>query len=162
MPFFITAAHGNVTRVENPAEIVRAFPTGPGFQVIGRRNSGTWLQCTLQVPKRGDKINDVRVVADLGQSATLKHVHVWIGGGDRVLHEDNLNYTGHIDETISIPGDPVLDAGINISLFVEFGNYGNEMDRRAVIRSFDSELETDSAESPAYSMKEMSHRLSSK
>lgn len=158
--FFVTAIHGNVTRVENPLEIVSGLPRGNGFHVIGRRNSATWLSSPFQVPKIRDKITDIRVVADLGHSVTLRRVHVWIGGRDLVFREDDLHLGGEIDRIFTIPGDPVLTAGVNISLFLEFGGSGNDLDRRAIIRSFDSQLETPEFDTTGEALKKTSRRLS--
>ena len=158
--FFIIAVHGNVTQVQSPLEIVSGVPTGAGFRVIGRRSAATWLQCPLQVSKLGDKITDIRVVADLGQSVTLRRVHVWIGSRDLVFRADDLNLKGEIDSIFGIPGDPELKAGVNVSLFVVFDGSGNDSDRRAVIRSLDSQLETTDSKIGGPPPEKASRRLS--
>ncbi len=161
MSFFVISAHWNVTRVENPLEVVSGLPRGAGFTVIGRRSAATWLSCPIQVPRVGDKMTDIRVVADLGESAILKRVHVWIGGRDLVFRAENLKLSGEIDRIFTIPGDPVLTTGINVSLYLEFGGSGNDMDRRAIIRAFDSQLETESDAASGLALNKTSRRLSS-
>ncbi len=106
-------------------------------------------------------MTDIRVVADLGESAILKRVHVWIGGRDLVFRAENLKLSGEIDRIFTIPGDPVLTTGINVSLYLEFGGSGNDMDRRAIIRAFDSQLETESDAASGLALNKTSRRLSS-
>ncbi len=107
-------------------------------------------------------MTDIRVEVDLGDSVTLRRVHVWIGGRDLVFRADNLHLTGSVDKVFTIPGDPELKAGINVSLFLEFGSSGNDYDRRAIIRSFDTQLEEEDEKSPSYVPKKAAtRRLSS-
>ncbi len=142
MSFFIISAHGNIARAEDPLKIVSGLPRDEGFTVTGRRSAATWHSCPMQVPRIGDKITDIRVVADLAENVVLSRMHVWIGGSDFVFSDDILHLTVRIDRIFTIPGDPVLKAGINVSLFLEFGSSSNEMDQCAIIRSFDCQIET--------------------
>ncbi len=162
MPFFLTGVHGNVARVENPLEVVSGLPRGNGFNIIGRRSASTWVSSPIQAPQLGDKMTDIRVVADLGESVTLRRVHVWISGSGLVFHAGNLHLTGSIDKIFPIPGDPELGGGISVSLALEFGSSGNDSDRRAIIRSSDTQLEEEDEKSPGYALKKAAtRRLSS-
>lgn len=156
MSYFITGAHGNTALAENqPVETDEALPRGNGLNVVGRPDSTTWITGPIQVPKIGDKLLDVNVVASLGSHTKLIRLDVWIGGRNMVFTADKLDITGQVDRTFVITGEPELTAGITISLLFEFGSSENYQDRLVVIHSFDSQMKTDTLDISDISMKKV-------
>ena len=157
--YFIIAAHGNVTDVQDPYDIVENVPTGRGRRITVRRSTSTWLQAPIQVLNNLRKMLDLWALAELGRSVTLRRVHVWIGGRNPVLKADSLDLSGDVKSKLQVPGDLMLTDGINVSLFVESSRSDNDFDRRVIVHGFDSQLETETSNTYGPPSKMQSRRL---
>lgn len=118
--------HGHSMQIEYPDRIAYQRRTGMSFDIEGKPGTDNWFHFAIPTPVI---IDDVRLQADKvmlcfwteSADAFVQHVHVY-DGRYRIAEFNDGNWSG--DQPfleLRLPGVPLIEWGLGISLGVGFG-----------------------------------------
>ena len=121
--------HGTAVQFENQSWAVRALRQG-FYTTVTPSNEATsgWVHFAIPTPVI---VNNVRLKAQsamirftTGPKASIGAVHVW-DGETRIFNHDGVNHKGNLQFVREvIPGQPDVNWGTNISIFLKFDGGG--------------------------------------
>ncbi|HEU0022184.1 MAG TPA: DUF6623 family protein [Dehalococcoidia bacterium] len=131
---FTTWVHGTSLRIEYPDRLTSVRHTGPFVRLEGSEGQNTWVHFPIPTPT---VTNGTRVQANAAllsfrtrPKATVHEVIVY-DGEKRIAEHMDINLKGdHLEARFEVPGNPVVNQGINITLGVLFDQ--NAPDVRAM------------------------------
>ena len=121
-------------QIEYPSRITSVRHCGPFVRIEGARGQNTWVHFPIPTPA---VVNGTRMQVDSAlvsfrtrANAVVNEVIVY-DGEKRIAEHMDLNLReDHLDARFDVPGTPVVNQGINITVGVTFDN--NAPDVRAL------------------------------